>query len=348
MFTEILYKKYTIWIKRLKKGVFVKKFLFFLMIFGTVFAKENFTVFGASPPATYFLYSFNPKVIAGTNYQFKERELTFVDSSIAQLPVIGGWFGQGNTPNFETLLKVQPNLVLTWNYNNGFKPVDDKLKSLGFKTYGVNIDTIDDYVHIYKEAGEVLGLPKRGETLSNYTHDALQKVQAVKEKIKDKKVVYYAEGVDGLLTECHASIHADLIEYVGAYNPHRCSNKIGYGRERITAEQLMLYDPDVIITQERGFYETIYESQRFKDIKAVKNRAVYLIPSTPFSWFDRPPSFMKILGAQWLSSLLYGDLYPNKIEDDVDAFYQLYLNVKLSNEEIKQLLKDNNGNVLGF
>ncbi|QKF82765.1 ABC transporter substrate-binding protein [Halarcobacter ebronensis] len=317
----------------------MKKLVLFLLVLDFLYSKDNLTIFGASPPATYFLYSINPKLIAGTNYAFRDKELLYLKEEMRSLPIIGGWYGQGKTPNFETLIKVNPDLVVTWNYNNGFKQVNEKINSLGFKTFEVNLSSLKDYVKVYDEIGKALFMEERTKLLSEYTKTKLEEIENLQKKIKMRKSVYYAEGTDGLLTECDKSIHADLIEYIGAENPHKCSNKMGFGRDRISLEQLLLYNPDVIITQEQNFYNNIYKNEKFKDIKAVKNKEVYLIPSSPFSWFDRPPSFMKILGAQWLGNLVYKDIYSFNINSRVKEFYRLFLDVSLDDEKIINLLK---------
>lgn len=317
----------------------MKKILSIFFIVGVMFAKQSVTVFGASPPATYFLYSLNPDLIAGINYTFVNRELEYLKKDMNKLPLIGGWFGQGNTPNFETLIKVNPDLVVTWNFNNSFKKVDDKLHSLGFKTFSININSLEDYTKAYKDLGLTLGLKSRAEQLSLYTKKSLDELKSLKKRVKEKKSVYYAEGADGLQTECDSSVHADLIEYVGAINPHKCPNKAGFGRERISLEQLIIYDPDIIITQEENFYKNVYKDEKMLQLKAVKNRNIYFIPKSPFSWFDRPPSFMKILGAQWLGNIVYKDIYNIDIEKRVKEFYKLFLNVSLSDNQVKNLLE---------
>lgn len=253
----------------------MRKLVFFLLVISAMFAKENFTVFGASPPATCFLYSLDPKVIAGRNYAFKDKELKFLDKQINKLPMIGGWFGQGKTPNFETLIKVNPSLIITWNYNNSFKNVDEKLHTLGFKTFSINIDSLNDYVNAYIDVGKILSMEDRAGKLSSYVKDKMDELNSLKKSVSKKKTVYYAEGVDGLQTECNSSIHADLIEYIGAYNPHRCENKTGFGRDRISLEQLMIYNPDIIVTQELSFYKNVYKDKKLKHLKAVKEKKFF-------------------------------------------------------------------------
>ncbi len=317
----------------------MRTLVFFMLIIGSVYAQSSLKVFGASPPATYFLYSIDPQAIAGRNYAFRDKELQYLNKDINNLPIIGGWFGQGKTPNFETLIKVNPDLIITWNYNNSFKKVDDKLHSLGFKTFSININSLNDYIKAYKDVGEILNMQSRAEKLSNYVANTMKELEVLKKKVSTKKTVYYAEGIDGLQTECNNSIHADLIEYIAAYNPHRCENKAGFGRDRITLENLMIYNPDIIITQEKNFFDNVYKNEKLQHLKAVKNKKVYFIPKSPFSWFDRPPSFMKVLGAQWLGNLVYKDIYNIDINQRIKEFYKLFLNVSLTNEEVTNLLE---------
>ncbi len=60
------------------------------------------------------------------------------------------------------------------------------------------------------------------------------------------------------------------------------------GMEKISFEQVMLYNPDVILVMENVFYKEVFSDPRWQRIKAVKNKKVYLIPNQPFNWFDRP------------------------------------------------------------
>ena len=73
-------------------------------------------------------------------------------------------------------------------------------------------------------------------------------------------------------------------------------------------------------------------------MKAVKDKKVYLIPHAPFNWFDRPPSFMRILGLKWLTNILYPKEYKIDIVKEAKDFYRLFLGVELSTNEMKQVI----------
>ena len=122
------------------------------------------------------------------------------------------------------------------------------------------------------------------------------------------------EVITGLSTECDDAIHVELLKLAGDVNVHRCHTSSHKGMEKISMETLLQYDPDVILVQERSLYERIGAHPTWRHLNAVKNGRVYLIPRLPFNWFDRPPSFMRILGLQWVMSTLYPAVYGVDIE----------------------------------
>jgi iron complex transport system substrate-binding protein len=154
----------------------------------------------------------------------------------------------------------------------------------------------------------------------------------------EKTTVYYAEGPDGLSTECDKSPHAELIELAGGRNIYQCAPKSDFGMERISIEQVMVANPEVILAQEKDFVANVYRDPRWQSIRAIKNRRVYLIPRSPFNWFDRPPSFMRLLGVKWLANLLYPERYPLDIARETREFYSLFLGVELDDKDLEEVL----------
>ena len=109
--------------------------------------------------------------------------------------------------------------------------------------------------------------------------------------------------------------------------------------EKISIEQVMLYDPEVILAQEKTFVENVFHDPRWQSIRAVKNKHVHLIPRDPFNWFDRPPSFMRILGIQWLTHCLYPDRFSLDLPAETKKFYKLFLGVELDDKSLNGVLE---------
>jgi iron complex transport system substrate-binding protein len=103
--------------------------------------------------------------------------------------------------------------------------------------------------------------------------------------------------------------------------------------DMISLEQVMLYNPDVMLVLEPVFFKAVFSDPRWRRIGAVKEERVYFIPNQPFNWFDRPPSFMRLLGAKWLANHLYPERYRVDLMRETQEFFRLFLGVNLSPEE---------------
>ena len=154
---------------------------------------------------------------------------------------------------------------------------------------------------------------KAGE-LAKYCKNTLEDIEKNSANITDdmKVNIYYAEGPSGLETEPAGSWHAQVIDMVGGNNVAQVEVKGDKGKSEVSIEQLLLWNPDIIISwddERGGYYSGILEDPAWKDIKAVKEGEVYEIPNKPFNWFDRPPSVNRILGLKWMGNLLYPEIY---------------------------------------
>lgn len=300
-------------------------------------------VVGLSPPATYLLYAIAPDLVGGLNFPLWDNEKNYTVAGYRKLPVIGGMVGQGRTINQEVLLAVAPDFVLHWVFGNSAagRTFEAQLAQLAIPRVDVRLNSLTDYPAALQFLGDLLQRPERGALLRRYAEAALTEVQAVVAKIpEDKRVaVYYAEGLDGLATERAVSTHAELIPLAGGKNVHAGEALDNFGMEKIAMEQLLLYDPEVILVKEKTFFATIFTDPRWQGVRAVKNGRVHLIPHSPFNWFDRPPSFMRLLGARWLLGRLHPERYRLDMVQETRNFYRLFLGVELSDHEAREVLE---------
>lgn len=300
-------------------------------------------VYVPSPYGSYLMYSVDPAMLIGLNLSHNE-DRRYLPKAAQDLPVIGGLTGQGRQSNLEVVLKAKPDIVLMWSARKSAVQgrVDEQLRSLNLPLVYAVAESLYDYPDVYLFVGKLLGREERTKRLSAYFRKTLTDVKTVVDRIpKEKRPrVYYAEGVDGLSTECNDSIHVELLQAAGDVDAHRCHTSSHQGMEKISLEQVMLYNPDVIVAQEKVFYDKVMKKKdsAWQSIKAVKEGRVYLIPHAPFNWFDRPPSFMRILGLKWLMSCLYPKSYPIDIVKEAREFYRLFLDVNVSDAEMRGII----------
>ncbi|MCK9492177.1 MAG: ABC transporter substrate-binding protein [Sulfurimonas sp.] len=301
--------------------------------------------FGSSPPMNYLLYALNPKKMSGLNFKAKnnnnDASEEFLSKEFLSLDVIGSFHGGGQSINLETIIKHRPDLILLWEDDLLVERVKSEIEKTKIATITLPFRKIEDMPYAFSFAGEAIDEKPRGDLLASY---ASKVIEEVSESLKGAEPIkyYYAEGVDGLSTECHISFHVEALNFAGGDNVHRCQQGAVLGLERISFETLLSYDPEIIIAQNELVYKNIFSNPIWKHLKAVKANRVYLVPNKPFNWIDRPPSFMRIIGIQWLTKIFHPELYKIDLAQRIKEFYSLYLNVELSEEQIKQILGEKN------
>jgi iron complex transport system substrate-binding protein len=295
-----------------------------------------------SPPATALVYAFDPGLLVGINFPLWESERRFTAERYRSLPVIGGMVGNGRQVNVEVLLAARPDVVLLWVRDGPDAAVNAQfekvLAPLRVPVVYVRFDALPDYPGAIAFLGGLLGRERRAAELNAYAEATLKGVAAVLAGSSARPGVYYAEGVDGLATDGEGSMHTQLIPLAGGRNVHRLPPATHMGMEAISLEQLLAYDPDVILVKEVRARAHILSDPRWRPLRAVREGRVLQIPHLPFNWFDRPPSFMRLLGLRWLAHALHPAEVPFDAVPETKRFYQLFLGVKLTDAEAEEVL----------
>lgn len=301
-------------------------------------------IYASSPTLLYSLYAIDRSKIAGLNFSFNKSESKYLDQNIINLPVLGGWFGQGKTPSTEMILQTNPDIILLTDSIKNLG--EDKIKSslAGAKNIPfiyLKSNNLEDLVNSFSYIGKLTKQEKRASLLEEYGKNSLKIADDLSVKISSKPKVYYAQGRNGLETECHTSLHAELINLAGGNNVHKCETRNSFGKQSINFEKVLSYNPEIILVYNKEFYKKIYKDSKWKYIDAVKNKKVFFLPKGPFSWFDRPPSFMKLLGLKWLLSIFHPEFYTLDINKEAKEFYSLFLQINLTQIELDEIMGKN-------
>lgn len=298
-------------------------------------------VFGSSPPMNYLLYTLNPNKMIGLNFKAKNSnngaDGEFLDKKFLSLPVIGSFHGGGQSINLETLMTYKPQLVLVWQDDMLVQTVAREIEKTKIPTFKIPFREITDMPRAFRLAGNAISEEKRGEVLAKYSEKIIAEVKSGVSKEKPIRY-YYAEGTDGLSSECDKSFHVEAMNFAGGENVHKCEQSGILGLEKITFETLLTYDPDVIIVQNSSVFFDLKNDPMWKNLRAVKIGRIHLVPVQPFNWVDRPPSFMRVIGIQWLATLFHPKTYKVDLTKRTKEFYDLFLHVKLSDDQTKKLL----------
>ena len=69
-----------------------------------------------------------------------------------------------------------------------------------------------------------------------------------------------------------------------------------------------------------------------------KRPRVYLAPTAPFGWIDRPPSLNRVMGLRWLAGLFYPDRLSHDLREATREFYRLFYHVDPSDVDLDTLI----------
>jgi len=286
-------------------------------------------IYAASPPLSMSLLAFDASLISGLTSAYTNEQKAYVGEAYKK-PVVGAFSGQGRTPNLESLAATKPDVIIVWGRMNGVEKIVEKLESLEIPVLMVRNDTIKDLVSQFTLYAKLTGNTQRAEELIAYTNETLTLIDSLQEKLQTLKPTryYFAEGIEGLNSECDGSFHLEPFLYSGGINALDCKMSSNYGMEKVTPETVFLSNPDVLVVMEKSFYDGVYNNSRFKHLEAVKNKRVYLVPSSPFNYITRPPSFMRLMGIRWLIHTFYPELLPNSLQEEYERFESIFFTVK--------------------
>lgn len=299
-------------------------------------------VFAAGHPAAVLLYTLAPETLLGWSRPQPAAAAHYMPEAYFSLPELGRLTGRGGSANVEVVLAARPDLILDYGaVNPTFTSLADRVQAQTGIPYVLLNGALEGLPESYRALGRILGREARAERLAAYAQGVLEELARLRAQVGDAGPrVYYARGPDGLETGLAGAINVELLERVGAVN---VAQGPGRGLANVSFEQVLAWDPQVIVTIDRQFYAEVFTSPRWSQLGAVRAGRVYLAPELPFPWFDRPPSANRLIGALWLARLLYPDSAQGLLEQQVSEFYALFYHHEPSAAQLEALLRTARG-----
>jgi iron complex transport system substrate-binding protein len=297
-------------------------------------------VFAAGAPAGVFLYTLAPEKLLNWNLPLTAEQRVYMAARYGELPALGRLTGRGNTASVETVLAARPDLILDYGtINPTYVSLADRVQKQTGVPYLLFDGSFDQIPAIYKSAGAALGVGERAGELSRYTERLLADVdKRLMQVLPEKRpLVYFARGRRGLQTGLRGSINVESIERIAARNV--AAERMGQGNlVSVSPEQLLAWDPEIVITTESTFAAITATDDVWKSVKAVRNGRVYVAPALPFPWIDSPPSVNRLIGLKWLGGIFYPEVFPEDLRAETRNFYTLFYHRAPDERQLNELL----------
>lgn len=300
---------------------------------------EPETVFAAGHPASILLFTLAPERQANWTRGLSDASEALLPERAAELPDLGRLTGRGDTANIEVVLRADPDLIM--DYGSVTETTADLAGRVQERVgipYILLDGRFDRIPSTYRRLGEALGLEERAGKLASEAQRLLDRADALRRRVpEDERArVYYARGGDGLETGLPGSLTTEALGRVGGIN---VAEVAGEGNlVSVSMEQVLRWDPEIIITIEQGFPGRAAQDERWQPVQAIREDHVYLAPDLPFGWFDRPPSVNRLLGLEWLGRVLYPEYYQGDFRAEVRRFFRVFYHREPDDDELDRLL----------
>ncbi len=298
----------------------------------------------SGPLAQIVIFAIAPDKMVGVANEWDESAKEYFDEKYLSLPLLGQLYGGKGELNLETLLSVEPDIVI--DVGEPKDTIVEDMDALSEQT-GIPFVHIDAYLASMDETftalGDLLNMSDEAQKLADYCRSTYDSMKAVADSV-EKANVLYISGDEGLNVIAKGSFHAEVIDLM-ANNlavVDEPSSK-GTGNE-VDMEQILKWNPDVILFAPNSIYDTVADNANWQTITAIKEGTYYEVPFGPFNWMGFPPSVQRLLGMQWMAAVLYPEAVdPTIFYDAASGYYEMFYHCELTQAQYAALTDNSLG-----
>jgi len=183
--------------------------------------------------------------------------------------------GTNKQLSYESLLAMNPDLVLAWRSGNG-EEVATRLRSLGINVHESEMATLDDVGRTLRVYGTLSGHPQQAALKAQAFLDKLEKLR-LRYSHQVPVSIYYQIWNEPLLTLNDKHIISDVMRLCGGRNIFAESVALV---SRISVETVIRKDPQVIIASgmDQARPEWLDDWRQWSSMKAVAQDQLYFVP----------------------------------------------------------------------
>ncbi len=246
-------------------------------------------------------------------------------------------------PDVERLLHLGIDLVFYWQWPQQTR----RMESAGIPVVcpydSVRVPrSSGEFVRAYKEEMRFYGLVLGGkarkiaESYCAYYDGKIQRILSITSKIPENRrpTVYYITGRNVFATQGGAGTSRWLLEMAGA---RMVSRDMDRNFIDVTMEQVIAWDPEVILVGGLTTPDAIRSDPRWKTIRAVRENRVYTCPEGVFIWgHGSSESHLFVL---WLAKILHPDRFRSfDLIRETREFFSRFYHYPLTDAEARRII----------
>ena len=230
--------------------------------------------------------------------------------------------GSGTDVNIEALLKLKPDLVITWT----FKPETIRfMEEKGLRVIAIYPDSLSELYDVMRLHGKQFKKKKEmGHSISEMERIfKLIKYRVSKIPDSKKRKVLWLGGKPTSVA-CGIGVTNDIFKLINGINP---ASSIPQRNADVPMERIIAWNPDVIFIWGNAGYtaQSILQSPQWRFIRAVKEGRVYKAPE----WSTWSPRLAPI--ALWMAMKTYPEYFRDiNLYKVTDEFYRKVFGISYS------------------
>lgn len=276
------------------------------------------------------------KIVAVSNGLHRDKLLLDICPAISNSIIVKS----GGGINIEELLNTDPDVVFVDLQSANDESEMKKLDKVNIPWLAIDFDSLSEL----KKAVAIIGKVLKKEELANKYNEYLDTVQltvnvALSDLPDNERVRVYHAVNEAVRTDAPNTLPAEWLAIAGVDNVSLSGDlRLFEDKYLTTLEQILYWNPEVIICNEDGVEEYILRSEQWQSITAVQNGSVYLMPNGISRW-GHPTSIETPLAMLWTAKTLYPDYCTDiDLESMARDFYLEFFNYDITEDLLAQVL----------
>ncbi len=243
--------------------------------------------------------------------------------------------------NMEELLRASPDILFMAGDMSGNRGEMEKLARFHIPTIIIDYSDIKSQQQAVRIIGKATGREKEAEKYISFYNTVINKVKSLTDNIPEEKKLrlYYSEN-EATRTTQDNDLSTDWLKVVGVKNVAlNHSENILEGKNFAALEQIIAWNPEVILANEPEAKRLMQEDRKWASIDAVKNSRIYQMPIAISRW-GHPGSIETPLAIMWTANKIYPSVFKETdMETETKSYYKTFFDFDLSESKVKKILE---------
>lgn len=249
---------------------------------------------------------------------------------------------RGGTIHIEALLKTRPDIVFLKPETAAITAEIKKLERFNLPYFVAGYNSMEGQMDIIENIGRAVDRYEKATDYTRYYRSVIKDIKKITNTIPGhQRVRLYHSSNEATRTDAPGTIEADWTRAAGVINVSLDSDLITQADKHFAdIEQVILWNPEVIIVNEDGMDSFILNSKKWAPIKAVQNKKVFAIPVGISRW-GHPGGLETPLAILWTAKKVYPGYFSHiDLRKEIKHFYHQFFNFNLTDEMITRILEN--------